>query len=240
MEEPYAFHKSKGRNIYSSKVSFDFHHRWFLYNFLSLILLSSLRSSSKLVCVFDKYQDCSTIAVNNLFCKRVDNIISTDRTEWRKKIHWIARTITWLWLGSIPILLAGLGLAVEGLLDHIEDAAHADGTEEVLEGEEGVGDAEEEGGELEVDEEDDHPEVDERVGRGDQVGLLVNDKHKSSQQTRLCRAENVSWLLKHKAKASYRNIYFCPWLWSIVPTVQWLDIFICRDLGTGSDIFIDI
>ena len=114
------------------------------------------------------------------------------------RVEWIAGTITWLWLGSIAILLAGLGLAVEGLLDHIEDAAHADGTEEVLEGEEGVGDAEEEGGELEVDEEDDHPEVDERVGRGDQVWLLVDDKHKSSQQTRLCRAENVSWLLKYK------------------------------------------
>ena len=97
--------------------------------------------------------------------------------------------LTWFWLNSISILLACFRLSVKSLLDDIKDTAHADGTEEVLEGEEGVGDAEEEGGELEVDEENDDAEVDEGVGGWDQVRLLVNNKHERGQETRLGRAE---------------------------------------------------
>ena len=97
--------------------------------------------------------------------------------------------LTWFWFNRVSVLLAWLGLPVECLLDDIKDAAHADGTEEVLEGEEGVSDAEEEGGELEVDEENDDAEVDEGVGGWDQVRLLVNNKHERGQETRLGRAE---------------------------------------------------
>ena len=86
---------------------------------------------------------------------------------------------------SITILLSSLGFAVESFLNDVEDAAHTDGTEEVLEGDEGVGDAEEEGGELEVDEEDDNSEIDEGVGSGYQVGLLVHNEDESCQETRL-------------------------------------------------------
>lgn len=96
---------------------------------------------------------------------------------------------TWFWFNSIAILLAGFRLSVERLLDDIKDTAHADGAEEVLEGEEWVGDAEEEGGELEVDEEDHDAKVNEGVRGGDQVRLLVNDKHERSQKTRLGGAE---------------------------------------------------
>ena len=81
---------------------------------------------------------------------------------------------------SLPTFLY-LGLAIEGFLDHIKDSAHADGAEEVLDGHEGVGDAEQEGGELEVDKEDDHAKVDESVRGGDEVGLLVHNKDESSQ-----------------------------------------------------------
>merc|ERR1719510_2651732 len=87
--------------------------------------------------------------------------------------------------GSIAILLSSLGFAVESFLDDVEDPAHTDGTEEVLEGDEGVSDAEEEGGELEVDEEDDNSEIHESVGGRDQVGLLVHNKDESRQETRL-------------------------------------------------------
>ena len=86
---------------------------------------------------------------------------------------------------SITILLSRLGFPVESFLDDVEDAAHTDGTEEVLEGDEGVGDAEEEGGELEVDEEDDNSEIHESVRGGDQVGLLVHHEDESRQETRL-------------------------------------------------------
>ena len=86
---------------------------------------------------------------------------------------------------SITILLSSLGFPVESFLDDVEDAAHTDGTEEVLEGDEGVGDAEEEGGELEVDEEDDDSEVHESVRGGDEVGLLVQHEDESRQETRL-------------------------------------------------------
>ena len=86
---------------------------------------------------------------------------------------------------SITILLSSLGFPVESFLDDVEDAAHTDGTEEVLEGDEGVGDAEEEGGELEVDEEDDDSEVHESVRGGDEVGLLVQHENESRQETRL-------------------------------------------------------
>ena len=96
---------------------------------------------------------------------------------------------TWFWFNSISVLLASFRLSVESLLDNIKDSAHADGAEEVLEGEKGVGDAEEEGGELEVDEEDDDAKVDEGVRGGDQVRLLVNNKHERRQQTGLGRAE---------------------------------------------------
>ena len=95
---------------------------------------------------------------------------------------------TWFWFNSITVLLASFRLSVESLLDNIKDAAHADGAEEILEGEKGVGDAEEEGGELEVDEEDDDAKVDEGVRGGDQVRLLVNNKHERRQQTGLGRA----------------------------------------------------
>ena len=78
-------------------------------------------------------------------------------------------------------------LAIERLLDHIEHPAHEDGTEEILEGDEGVGDAEEEGGELEVDEEDDDGKVDEGVRRRDQVGLLVHNKDEGCQHAGLGR-----------------------------------------------------
>ena len=96
---------------------------------------------------------------------------------------------TWFWFNSISVLLAGFRLSVESLLDDIKDTAHADGAEEVLEGEEGVGDAEEEGGELEVDEEDHDAKVDEGVRGGDQVRLLINNKHERGQKTRLGGAE---------------------------------------------------
>ena len=74
-----------------------------------------------------------------------------------------------------------LGLAVEGFLDDIKDSAHADGTEEVLDGHEGVGDAEEKGGELEVDKEDDNAKVDKSVRGRDEVGLFVHNEDESSQ-----------------------------------------------------------
>ena len=95
--------------------------------------------------------------------------------------------------GSIAILLSSLGFAVESFLNDVEYAAHTDGTEEVLEGDEGVGDAEEEGGELEVDEEDDDSEIHEGVGGGDQVGLLVHNKDESRQETRLGGAGNIKY-----------------------------------------------
>ena len=94
---------------------------------------------------------------------------------------------------SITILLSRLGFPVESFLDDVEDAAHTDGTEEVLEGDEGVGDAEEEGGELEVDEEDDDSEVHESVRGGDQVGLLVHHEDESRQETRLGGAGNIEY-----------------------------------------------
>ena len=97
--------------------------------------------------------------------------------------------LTWFWFNRVSVLLAWLGLPVECLLDDIKDAAHADGTEEVLEGEEGVGDAEEQWGELEIDKEDHDAKVDEGVRGGDQVRLLVNNKHERGQKTGLGRAE---------------------------------------------------
>ena len=60
--------------------------------------------------------------------------------------------------------------------------------EDVLEGEERVGDAEEHGGHLEVDEEDDDAEVDEGVRRADQVSLLVQHEDHRSHDARLGRA----------------------------------------------------
>ena len=96
---------------------------------------------------------------------------------------------TWFWFNSISVLLAGFRLSVESLLDDIKDTAHADGTEEVLEGEEGVGDAEEQWGELEIDKEDHDAKVDESVRGGDQVRLLVNNKRERGQKTGLGRAE---------------------------------------------------
>ena len=96
---------------------------------------------------------------------------------------------TWFWFNSISVLLAGFRLSVKSLLDDIKDTAHADGTEEVLEGEEGVGDAEEQWGELEIDKEDHDAKVDEGVRGGDQVRLLINNKHERGQKTRLGGAE---------------------------------------------------
>lgn len=55
--------------------------------------------------------------------------------------------------------------AAQDLGQTVPDAAHEEGTEEVLERYEGVVDAEEDGGELEVDEEDDDAQVDEGVRR---------------------------------------------------------------------------
>ena len=60
--------------------------------------------------------------------------------------------------------------------------------EDVLEGEEGVGDSEEHGGHLEVDEEDDDAEVDEGVRRADQVRLLVQHEDHRRHDARLGRA----------------------------------------------------
>ena len=80
-----------------------------------------------------------------------------------------------------------LGLAIEGLLDHIEHPAHEDRTEEILKGNKGVSNAKKEGGELEVDEEDDDGKVDEGVRRRDQVCLLVDHKDESCQHARLGR-----------------------------------------------------
>ena len=97
--------------------------------------------------------------------------------------------LTWFWLNSISILLACFRLSIESLLDDIKDTAHTDGAEEVLEGEKGISDAEEEWGELEVDKEDHDAKVDEGVRGRDQVRLLVNNKHKRGQKTGLGRAE---------------------------------------------------
>ncbi len=45
---------------------------------------------------------------------------------------------------------------------------------------------------LEIDEEDNDSEVDEGVGRGDQVRLLVNHKDQGGKQARLRRTEHTT------------------------------------------------
>merc|ERR1719295_123591 len=78
--------------------------------------------------------------------------------------------------GSVSILFR-LGLSVECFLQHIKETAHEDSTEQILKGHKGIRDAEQHRGQLKVDEKDDDPEVDERVGRRDEVSLLVDHKH---------------------------------------------------------------
>ena len=73
-------------------------------------------------------------------------------------------------------VLRGL-LARHRLLEGVEHTPHEDGAEEVLEGQEGVVDAEDGGHETEVDEEDSDAEVDDGEGRGDDpvVGQQEDD-----------------------------------------------------------------
>lgn len=77
-------------------------------------------------------------------------------------------------LGVLVLVLAGS--AAEHLGQRVPDAAHEQGAEQVLEGDEGVVDAQQDGGQLEVDEEDDYAEVHECVRRGDEIRLLVQDE----------------------------------------------------------------
>ena len=97
--------------------------------------------------------------------------------------------LTWFRFHSITILLSCLGFAIECLLDHIKDPAHTHSTEEVLEGDEGVSDTEKEGGEFEVDKEDDNTKVDKSMGSRDQVSFLVNNKNESSKKAGFGGAE---------------------------------------------------
>ena len=99
-------------------------------------------------------------------------VFNLDYSEIQTKIENISfyqNPSTCFRLCCVSVFFTRLGFAVEGFLDYVKNSSHANGTEEVLEGEEGVGDAKEEGGELEVDKEDDNTKVDKGVGSRDQV-----------------------------------------------------------------------
>ena len=117
------------------------------------------------------------------FCKKRWNIFEASLKATFKYCF------TWFWFSNFSIFLACLGFTIECLLDHIKDTAHADSTEEVLEWKEGISDAEEEGGELEVDKEDDNTKVDQSMRSGDHIRLLINDKDQSRQETSFSGAE---------------------------------------------------
>lgn len=86
-------------------------------------------------------------------------------------------------------LLLGLA-AAEQLRQAVPDAAQEERAEQVLERHERVVDAQQDGRQLEVDQEDDDAEVDQRVRRGDQVGLLVQHENDGRDHRGLCVAAN--------------------------------------------------
>ena len=75
-------------------------------------------------------------------------------------------------------------LAADGALQGVPHAAHEDGAEEVLERQERVVDAEQDGRQPEVDEEDGHSEVDDGVRRLNQP-LPLQQKHDRRRHTAL-------------------------------------------------------
>ena len=90
---------------------------------------------------------------------------------------------------SVSVFFTSFRFSIKGFLDDIKDSSHANGTEEILEGKEGVSDTKEEGRELEIDKEDDNTKVDKSVGSRDQICLLINHKDKSCKKTGLGRAK---------------------------------------------------
>lgn len=87
---------------------------------------------------------------------------------------------------NLPIFFSAW-FAIECLLDDIKDPTHANGAKQILKRNKWICDSQEQRGELKVDKEDDNPKVDESMGSGDQVSLLVNNKDESSQDACLGR-----------------------------------------------------
>jgi hypothetical protein len=73
----------------------------------------------------------------------------------------------------------------------IPNASHEDGTEQVLERDERVVNAQQHGRQFKVNEEDDDPEVDERVRHRNEIGLFVQDEDERRQKRRFRRTVTV-------------------------------------------------